>query len=166
MNQITAACAAALLACSLGAVAAPKAAAPLQGTVTEVYDGDTVLVNPVSGAAFQVRLNGIDAPETCQDWGPEAKAALKDWVLDRIVTLTPAGRAEQGRMSATLVLEGANINGRMVSEGHAWSVRVRWDQGPYVKQERQAKALGRGLHGQGNAVMPSDFRRTHRPCEN
>jgi hypothetical protein len=41
-------------------------------------------------------------------------------------------------------------------------VRTRWDQGPYVKQERQAKALGRGLHGQGGAVMPSEFRRTRK----
>lgn len=155
-----------LLAAASAVAAPPKAApAPLQGTVTEVYDGDTVLVNPVSGAAFQVRLNGIDAPETCQPWGPEAKAALKDWVLDRIVSIAPAGRAEKGRISGTLTLEGANINSRMVEEGHAWSVRVRWDQGPFVKQERMAKSLGRGLHGQNGAVMPSDFRRTHRPCE-
>jgi len=162
MKHLVVIAATAMLAvCGFGPAAA---SAPLQGTVTEVYDGDTVLLNPVSGAAFQVRLTGIDAPETCQPWGPEAKAALRDWVLDRIVLITPAGRAEKGRINGTLVLEGANINRRMVEEGHAWSARVRWDQGPFVKQERMAKSLGRGLHGQTGAVMPSDFRRTHRPC--
>lgn len=146
-------------------VAMAASPAALQGTVSEVYDGDTVLVNPVSGAPFQVRLVGIDAPEMCQSWGPESKAALKEWVLDRLVTITPAGRAEKGRIGGTLHLEGANINSRMVEEGHAWSTRVRWDQGPFVKQERMAKSLGRGLHAEKGAVMPSDFRRTHRPCE-
>lgn len=144
---------------------AALAAPPLQGTVTEVYDGDTVLVNPPSGPAFQVRLSGIDAPEPCQAWGPEAKAALKDWVLDRQVSIVPAGRPDKGRISGTLTLDGADINRRMVEEGHAWSVRTRWDQGPFVKQERMAKALNRGLHGSPGAQMPADFRRTHKPCE-
>lgn len=136
--------------------------APLQGTVTEVYDGETVLVQPVTGPAFQLRLAGIDAPESCQDWSAQAKEALTDWVRDRLVTLELVGRGEPSRKQGKLVLEGANINARMVSEGHAWSIRTRWDQGPYVKQERQAKALGRGLHGQGSAVMPSEFRRTRK----
>jgi endonuclease YncB( thermonuclease family) len=148
---------------ALSLLAAAATAAPLQGTVTEVYDGETVLVQPVTGLAFQYRLAGIDAPESCQDWNAQAKEALTEWVRDRLVTLQPAGRGEPSRKQGKLVLEGADINARMVSEGHAWSTRTRWDQGPYVKQERQAKALGRGLHGQGGAVMPSEFRRT-RTC--
>ncbi|MFY9510961.1 MAG: thermonuclease family protein [Rubrivivax sp.] len=143
---------------------ASAAAPPLQGTVSEVYDGETVLVNPPSGAAFQVKLNGIDAPEICQTWGTEAKAALKEWVQDRQVSILPAGRADKASLSGTLMLEGANINRRMVEEGHAWSVRTRWDQGPFMKQERMAKALNRGLFGQCGAQMPADFRRTHKPC--
>ncbi len=161
--------AAALVAAALGlaftATAAPKAPAALQGTVTEVYDGKSVLVNPVSGPAFQVRLSGIDAPEICQSWGPEAKAALKDWVLGRAVTVVPTGRTEKGVVGGTLTLEGVNINRRMVEEGQAWSVRVRWDEGPFVKQERAAKALGRGLFSEPGAIKPSDFRRTNRPCQ-
>lgn len=165
MTPFAPALAAAALGLAFAAAAAPKAQAPLQGTVTEVYDGETVLVNPVSGAAFQVRLSGIDAPETCQAWGPEAKAALKEWVFDRPVTVVPAGRAEKGVIGGTLMLEGVNINRRLVEEGHAWSVRVRWDEGPFVKQERVAKALGRGLFSEPGAIKPSDFRRKNRPCE-
>ena len=48
----------------------------------------------------------------------------------------------------------------MVSEGHAWSTRTKWDNGPLVKQERQAMALKRGLHATPGAVMPKHFRVT------
>ena len=57
-----------------------------------------------------------------------------------------------------------DLSQRLVEEGHAWSLRTRNDNGPLVKQERMAKALGRGLHAGGAAVKPADFRRTNGPC--
>jgi hypothetical protein len=44
-------------------------------------------------------------------------------------------------------------------------MRYRWDQGPYVKEERQAIALKRGLHEQRGAELPRDFRKRHGPCQ-
>jgi hypothetical protein len=52
----------------------------------------------------------------------------------------------------------------MVQEGHAWSNRYKYDRGPYVADERMAKALSRGFNRDGGAVMPKDFRREHGPC--
>lgn len=150
----------------------PAAAQTLQGTVTRVVDGDSLWVTPVAGpgaaamppAPVEVRMLGIDAPEICQAHGLEARDALRDLVLDRLVGVQGVGRDTYGRLLATITVEGLNVNRRQVAEGHAWSSRHKWDQGPYVKQERQAKALGRGLHAGGGAVLPSDFRRSHGPC--
>jgi hypothetical protein len=52
-----------------------------------------------------------------------------------------------------------------VQEGHAWSNRYKYDRGPYVADERMAKALSRGFNREGGAVMPRDFRRDHGPCQ-
>ncbi|MCB1983320.1 MAG: excalibur calcium-binding domain-containing protein [Rhodoferax sp.] len=52
----------------------------------------------------------------------------------------------------------------MVAEGHAWSLRTKWDRGPYVAQERMARSLDRGLHAAGGAIAPAEFRRRNGPC--
>jgi endonuclease YncB( thermonuclease family) len=148
------------------AVALSASAQTLQGTVTRVVDGDSLWVTPAAAGAeaVEVRLLGIDAPEICQAHGPEARDALRELVQGRAVSLKGVGRDTYGRLLATITLEGLDVNRRMVAEGHAWSSRHKWDQGPYVKQERQAKALSRGLHAAGGAVMPREFRQSHGPC--
>jgi micrococcal nuclease len=159
----------AALLCSL--VASLAAAQTLQGTVTQVVDGDSLWLAPAAvgaaapAAAIEVRLLGIDAPEICQPHGPEARDALRDLVLGQAVGVKGVGRDTYGRLLATVTREGLDVNRRLVADGHAWSARHKWDQGPYVKQERQAIALHRGLHATGGAVMPREFRRTHGPCQ-
>lgn len=176
MNRRRAALAA--TACTLvfafGVAAPPAARAakralapPLEGSVTEVYDGQTLQVTRTDGHAVDVRLAGVEAPLICQTWGPESRDALKDWVMGRLVVVHAAGAGDakgKGPLPGTVTLEGENINRRLVEEGHAWSQRVKWDHGPYVKEERVAHALGRGLFSMPDAVRPADFRRNNRPC--
>ncbi|MDP1902301.1 MAG: thermonuclease family protein [Rubrivivax sp.] len=154
----------ALLWAPLAGSAAPAAARAVQGVVTRVGDGDSLSFAPAGQAAFELRLRDIDAPELCQPGGEEAHRALADWVLDKSATVQATGRDKFGRTLGTLRVAGEDIARRMVEEGHAWSIRTRWDRGPLVKQERMARALNRGLHAQPGAVMPGEFRRLHGPC--
>jgi endonuclease YncB( thermonuclease family) len=143
----------------------PARPGDLVGTVVRVADGDSFTVELAAGGApVAVRLQGIDAPEICQPWGHQAKAALEGMVLGRPVTIANKGRDDHGRMLAVVEVDGADVGERLVRDGHAWSYRYRHDKGPFVAEERMARALGRGLHAGGGAVMPRDFRRTHGPC--
>lgn len=156
------------LAAPLVTAAQPKPqrpAEPMQGVITRVIDGDTVLVSQPGQPALTVRLRDIDAPEPCQVWGEQARQALAALALNKAVSVQPTGRDGQGRMVATLRLDGSDLSVRMVEEGHAWSVRWRDDRGPLVRQERMAAALNRGLHADKTAVMPRVFRRTNGPCK-
>lgn len=144
--------------------AAKPAVAPLQGTVTKVTDGDSLWFTPTGQAHIVVRLADIDAPETCQAWGPEARQALAEMVQGKSAVLQMQGHDVHGRVLGALRVDEQDVGVRMVEDGHAWSTRSRWDQGPLVKQERMAKALRRGLHAAGNAEMPRNFRVTHGPC--
>jgi endonuclease YncB( thermonuclease family) len=141
---------------------APKA---VEGTVVRVTDGDSLWLEPsLPGAPLELRLQDIDAPEICQPWGPEAKRALQDLVLNKSVSVRVSGRDTHGRTLGTLYLDKLNVNKTLVQEGHAWSHRYKYDRGPYVAEERMAKALSRGFNVDAGAVMPRDFRRDHGPC--
>ncbi|MFO1329513.1 MAG: thermonuclease family protein [Rubrivivax sp.] len=140
--------------------------AGVRGVVTSVVDGDSLWITPDGGGKpMQLRLAGIDAPEICQEHGPESKAFLAELVLKKPVRVVTSGHDTYGRTLAHVHLEGVEVNRRLVEEGQAWSLRTKWDQGPYVSQEKMARALSRGLHRAGtSAIAPKDFRTRHGPC--
>ncbi len=139
-------------------------ASPVQGMVTAVSSGDTVTLTLADQKQISVRLRDIDAPEPCQPWGVEARAALSTLALNKVATLQASGRDAQGRTVGNLLLDDLNVSRFQVENGHAWSVRTRWDQGPLVKQEKMARALTRGLHATPGAVLPKEFVRLHGRC--
>jgi endonuclease YncB( thermonuclease family) len=153
-----------LLLAAAASAAAARDNPPVEGVVTKVIDGDTLVVQIAGRPPLDVRLKDIDAPEICQAHGPDAKKALEELALGKTANVVTSARDSYGRTIATLTIEGQNLSRRMVEEGHAWSVRYRHDSGPLVKQERQAKALNRGLHQQFGAQMPKDFRRAKGAC--
>jgi endonuclease YncB( thermonuclease family) len=153
----------------LGLSAAAASTTPTQtlnGTVVRVTDGDSLWLEPApAGPPVELRLQDIDAPEICQPWGAEARRALQDLVLNKAVSVRVSGRDIHGRTLGTVYLETLNVNKTLVQEGHAWSHRFKFDRGPYVADERMAKALSRGFNTDAGAVMPRDFRRAHGPCQ-
>jgi endonuclease YncB( thermonuclease family) len=156
-----------------GASAAPKKPAPpakpvvLSGTVSRIVDGDTLWLKAQGDGEppVVVRLEGIDAPESCQVGGAEASAALNALALGRNVTVRVVARDEHGRVVGKVFDGEKDIGDRMVRDGQAWSSRFQYDRGPYVAEERMALALKRGLHAPGGAIQPRDFRKQHGPCE-
>lgn len=151
---------------ALAALAAPgAAAATLQGRADLVFDGDSLLfVADGSRQPLEVRLHGIDAPEGCQAGGAQAREFLAAMVRDKPATLQTKGLDHYGRTLAVLTVDGLVVNQRLVAEGHAWSLRSKWDRGTYVAQEKMAIALKRGLHAEPGALAPWEFRRSHGPC--
>ncbi len=163
--------AAAMLAAAVLATAAlatgttSAQAETVQGKVVRVIDGDSVLLKAADDKPpIEIRLHGIDAPEGCQAGGPEAREALLEMLRGKLVGASMRGRDHYGRSLATLEVEGVIVNQRMVAEGHAWSLRTKWDRGPYVAQERVAQSLKRGLHAAGGAIAPAEFRQRNGPC--
>jgi len=139
-------------------------AAVQQVLVRQVLDGDTLVVQAASGPPLTLRLRQIDAPEICQAWGVQARDALTELALGKLATLRLGPPDRQGAHVGQLLINEIDLGRAQVENGHAWSLRTRYDQGPLVKQERMARALSRGLHGQVGAVPPWDFRRAHLPC--
>ena len=152
------------LAFPSSAAAAPISRAAQEGVVTQVSGGDTLRFTSRTDAAIEVRLRDIDAPLPCQPGGAEARLALSELVLNKPAMLVATGRDAQGRTLGSVRVEDVDVGQRLVEDGQAWSQRGRNDRGPLVKQERMAKALGRGVHGSAGAVMPSVWLRTRGAC--
>jgi micrococcal nuclease len=140
-------------------------AAAMVGVVTRVSDGDTLWVRPDSGGRpVKLRVHGIDAPERCQAWGPEAQQRLQALVLGREVRLVEGVLDSHGRRLARLMLGREDIGRHLVLEGLAWSHRYRGWPGPYATEEAVARRERRGLFADPGAMPPREFRRTHGPC--
>jgi len=152
-----------LLASLLGGPG-PAQAATLSGVVQRVVDGDSFYLDRPEQPPLLLRISNIDAPELCQPWGQEARAALQDLVLNQSVTVVTGSRDRQGRTWARVRVGALDVGERLAADGHAWSVRGRNGRGPALKQERVAAALRRGLHADAGALFPADFRERHGLC--
>ena len=153
--------AAALLMCALGAQASG-----FHGTVTHVTDGDSLWVRPASGGpAVELRLQGIDAPEICQPFGPRARDALAALVLRRPVRVSTRARDSYERTLARVEVDGQDVGAWMVERGYAWSYRFRGRGGGYEQQQARARNAGLGLWAQARAIEPRRFRKNHGSCQ-
>lgn len=157
---------AAALLWGVGASSADAASETLRGTVTRVVDGDTLWFQPLEPdqPLIAVRLRGIDAPETCQVGGPQARALLKAEVEGRVVTLRTHGNDDYRRTVGTVRRDGVDINRALVERGHAWAWRDAQGRGPYIAVEQVAREGGRGLFGDPRAEPPWEFRRFRGRC--
>ena len=139
-----------------------------RGVVTRVADGDTLWVRPSGGGAVvHIRIDAIDAPEICQAWGREAKAALSVSVLNKTVIVTGKRRDGYGRLLARLHLPGAeptDVGEALVGGGHAWAHQYKSFKSVYGAQQQQARVARRGLFGQAKPQHPREFRAQHGLC--
>ncbi|WBY03853.1 thermonuclease family protein [Ramlibacter tataouinensis] len=153
----------------LAALWLPLAALPQPrsylATVVHVTDGDTVWVRPSwGGPAIQVRIQGIDAPESCQRFGLQARMALQQRLLRQPVRVDERGRDDYRRTLARLQWSGHDVGSWLVFSGLAWSYRYRRDPGPYAGLQAQARQARRGLWSDSQPVEPARFRKLHGPC--
>lgn len=156
-------CALAALLLSSFACAPAVAAKALQGVVSHVTDGDTIWVRPMAGPPVPVRVQGVDAPEICQAFGPQARDALAARVLHRPVRVATRARDRYQRTVGNVSLEGQDVGAWLVAGGFAWSARYRNRAGPYAKEEAQARQERRGLWAAA-AQEPRLFRKRHGSC--
>lgn len=147
-------------------VTAPTQPKMYQARVTRVSDGDTLWVKPLAGGRYRkLRLDGIDAPEICQDGGVASRDALAARVLEQVVTVHERYHDTYGRALVRLTHGGSDVAARLVLQGHAWSHRWRRSLGPYARQEAWARKQRKGIfEGDVPAELPRDFRQRHGPC--
>jgi micrococcal nuclease len=139
-----------------------------QGIVTHVTDGDTLRVRPMDSKntsdSLRIRIDGIDAPESCQLYGRQSVAALKKLLLSKQVTITSKRFDDYGREVARVTIGNVDVGSWMVKNGYAWSYHYRFSNGPYSSEESVAERNKLGLFADASAVNPKIFRRENGSC--
>lgn len=128
-----------------------------EAVVTRVIDGDTI-----EAGGRDVRLQGIDAPESAQPHGNEATAALAGLIRNRRVRLDIRGTDRYDRLIAVIYSEGRNVNRWLVRNGHAWEYDRYSDDQALGRLEREARQADRGLWAAANPMPPWDWRQRQR----
>lgn len=150
----------ALVLCPLRSASAARAAAPeaLKGTVTVVYDGDTLKVSLAGQGDERVRLIGVDAPEL--DDARERVRLMaflaKRFAFSRLYRAKvellsgPEKRDAYGRLLAFVrTADGEMFNETLVREGYAHAyLKFPFDEGLRKRlkdAENSARREGKGL---------------------
>jgi len=128
--------------------------------VIRIADGDTVTVQTKDYEQIKIRLYGIDAPESDQPGGAEAKAAL-DTLYGQKIKIKPLDEDRYGRSVALIEFKGQSVNLSLVSQGLAWHYVKYCKAQPicgHIKAaEAEAREAKRGLWS-GNPMPPWDWR--------
>ena len=130
----------------------------MQGRVSRVVDGDTIIV-VLDGEDHHVRYLGVAAPETVRpDWpvepfGPQASDFNRKLVEGETVWLESGVRETDqfGRLLRYVWLgDGRMVNQVLIEEGFARALPIPPDvshAADFVRLEREARTDGRGLWG-------------------
>jgi micrococcal nuclease len=154
----------ALLLVALACIDAPVAADTLTGALVRVLDGDTVEVRDAGNDLHRIRLAGIDAPESGQPFGTQAKRHLLALVGGASVTVDWHKRDRYGRIVGKVMRDGADANLALVEAGFAWWYReYQREQSPrdrelYAAAESRARTRGAGLWADPRAIPPWEWR--------
>lgn len=135
-------------------------AGEIQGVVTRVIDGDTVILG-TGGTKLKVRLQGIDAPERRQAHGGESTRYLEDIVLNRqvIIKYKDSKRYDRYKRNlGTIFLNGQDINLSMINAGMAWDSPRYSKSQSYGRAQHEARIQRIGLWQNTNAVAPWVYR--------
>ena len=151
------------VAIAFSSITTPVAAAEFK--VLSVGDGDTIRVStPIGTNKTTVRLACIDAPETSQVLGIDARQALQEQLPIGIeVSLSPKATDRYGRTVAEVLKGKTNINQALVATGAAfvyWQYIEGCDRETYSRLENEARLKSLGVWAvPGGIQRPWDYRR-------
>jgi len=150
---------------ALAAIAAilivlPSLAFAWQGKVLRVKDGDTIVVRKGS-ANVDVRLYGIDTPESSQWYGQNAKTFLANQISGKTVSVNKIDKDRYGRVVGLVFAGNLIINRHLVKNGYAWVYDKYCDKhfcSEWSRLEAQARKDQKGLWKKEDVIPPWEYR--------
>ncbi len=131
------------------------------GQVVRVVDGDTIVVLNTNNQQVKIRLEGIDCPESNQDFGAKAKKYTSDLCFGKQVRVVESGNDRYGRTLAFVYVNDICVNEELLKAGLAWHYK-KYNQAEYLAQlEWNAKKRKLGLWSFNNPIAPWEFRRSN-----
>jgi micrococcal nuclease len=140
------------------------------GVVVSVHDGDSVTITQ-QAKRVPVRLKGIDAPESSQPFGLEARQTLAGLVLNRPVTVSYSKTDQYGRLIGRVyTAECIDVSLHQITAGMAWFYSAFECELPkniraqFKTSHEKARGAGIGLWAQKEPEPPWVYRNGKSPA--
>ncbi len=152
-----------LVLCLLLVSAVPANAVILRGVVTEVRDGQSIVVLS-GGRNFVVSLIGVDAPESDQDFAGASREHLAYLVLNKPVEIE-FSQLDSDRVIGKVICNQRDIGLQVIRDGVAWHDKTNGqslsevERSVYAEAEQLARNESRGLWQEGTPMPPWEWRR-------
>lgn len=82
----------------------------ISGKLVRISDGDTVVLLDSTNTQIKVRLNGIDCPESGQDFGNKATEFVRQLTRGRKIKVEVKGTDIYNRTLGVLYADNINVN--------------------------------------------------------
>lgn len=149
--------------------ASAKSGHSYTGTVSKVYDGDTLHVIDGDGAKHKIRMAYIDAPEMKQAYGTHSRDNLRAAAEGRKVSVRVFDTDRYQREVAQVSVGKTDLNLMQVQDGAAWHYKSyakeqqdKADFADYADAQIQAERERKGLWKAKNPQAPWAYRRAGR----
>lgn len=143
----------------------------ISGVAVHVSDGDTLIVEDETGFKTIIRLAGIDAPESDQEYGDASRETLATLVRGKILRVESNKIDRYGRTVGKITANGKDICLEMIRRGFAWHFKRYEDEQSdtdrklYSTAEIIAHRQGIGLWRDKNPKEPWIYRDEQRQLE-
>lgn len=139
-------------------VASRFSAMELTGDVVGITDGDTLTLLDDAQVQIKIRLEGIDAPESAQDFGSRSRQALAKLVFGKPVRIEWRAKDKYGRTLGHVFSDGVWVNRQLLRDGMAWHYKEYNQMAVLADAEREARAAQTGLWSIAAPTPPWEFR--------
>ena len=143
--------------------AAPAHALVLKGVVSEVRDGQSIVI-VTGGRKLGVILTGVAAPELKQDFGDVAQQHLASLILDKAVEIE-FSQLQSDHVVGKVFCNQLDIGQQVIRDGAAWYDKTSGysltevERGIYAEAEQLARNEMRGIWKDGSPMPPWEWRR-------
>lgn len=145
--------------------ATPAAGSSLRAVVSQVLDGQTILVSTGPNRTLTVVLVGVDAPELKQEFGDVAQKHLESLILNKGVEVEIA-QMRTSALVGRVYCNGIDMGLQIVRDGVAWYDESsnqnlsEVERRLYGEAEKLARSELRGLWRDGTPMPPWEWRRS------
>jgi endonuclease YncB( thermonuclease family) len=136
----------------------------LDGKCVGVSDGDTITVVDIDKKQTKIRLEGIDAPESHQDFGTVSREHIAKLIFQKDIRVQRRGTDKYGRTLGHVFVGDVWVNLEQVKAGLAWHYKKYSLDSRLADAEKEARWQHIGIWSRDDALAPWEFR--HKPKSN
>ncbi|GIV38184.1 MAG: hypothetical protein KatS3mg032_2563 [Cyclobacteriaceae bacterium] len=134
----------------------------ITGKVTEVIDGNTLIIKSTQGAdkaTYRIILLDIDSPDPGQSFAEEARSHVEKLLRGKTITCTITGKDRHGNyLGIVYGKAGKDLRFELVSYGLAW-VAEKCTEPELHRLQQQAQEKKLGLWTEQSPIPPWIYRR-------